>query len=112
MSILKSPNEKEKDVGRYQITCRTMVEVSQPTKHRHIAAVGVLTEGGGTNQHTIQRIRERIDSGDEFYTKSPTTGKQAKVEKYPCHVCKTYRSIRTVGDIVTDNNLDILRDCT
>ena len=82
--------------------------------HRHITSVGIGGKASApATRLTVTQVRAAIDKGDTFYTVSPSTGKIALVLKDTCTKgggCG-YRTIRSVADAVTDNNLDNLGAC-
>lgn len=97
-------------MANYEIVCRIMSDSTTEPKHKHIKTVGYLV-GTATTQKPVADIRKMIDAGDTFFTKSPSTGKIAKVGKYTCEKCNKYDSIRSTGDVVQDNNVDNLKNC-
>ncbi len=95
-------------MATYRIVC---VRTTHP--HRHIDSVGVGTSPGVPTRTMITAtVRSMIDSGDSFYTESPSTGKRASVLKDTCKEpgC-TVQTIRSHSDAVKDNNLDNLSVC-
>jgi len=95
-------------LSTYRIVC-----VTTQHPHRHIISVGV----GGNDRNpsrrlTIAEVRRMIDSGDTFYTQSPTTERRARVHKDTCKepFCMV-ATIRSSADAIRDNNLDYLPGC-
>lgn len=83
-------------MARYEIIC--------VVKQRgHIAWVGTGTGNTYSRSWTVAEVRQAIRQGHQFFTKSPSTGKEAAVEPHD--------TIRSTADAVTDNNLDSLRRC-
>jgi hypothetical protein len=74
--------------------------------HRHIVKVG--NEGGS---FTVEQARAAIAAGDRLFTVSPSTGRQANVERYTCPSPCGYQTLRSAPDAVKDNNLDNLPNC-
>ncbi|MGZ4688182.1 MAG: DUF3892 domain-containing protein [Acidimicrobiia bacterium] len=86
-------------LASHQITCATKVH-----PHRHIVRVG-----GPSGSWSVEQARAAIARGEVFFTVSPSTRKQARVERYTCS-CGVL-TLRSSPDAVTDNNLDNLRNC-
>ncbi len=72
--------------------------------HHHIIGVGLGTNG----RYNVSQVYALIDAGHVFYTRSPSTRKVARVEKYRC--CSVH-TLRSTPDAVHDNNLDYLPSC-
>lgn len=96
----------------YRIVCTTQRPANQPPTHAHIVAVGTGTDPDKASKPwTLRQVIDAIDSGnDRFYTKGQYSGVIAQVHKVACPSCGHY-IIRSVGDVVKDNNLDSLRAC-
>jgi len=91
----------------YRIVC---VNTEHP--HRHITNVGTGNPAMADRMWTVAEVRAALAKGETFDTISPSTGKRAEVHADDCKEpdC-TVKTIRSVGDTVTDNNLDNLRAC-
>jgi hypothetical protein len=96
-------------MATYRIVC-----VTTKHAHRHITSVGVGTFAGVLfHLFTVQQVRDKLDSGDTFYTISLSTGRRTEVKKDTCGVgglCAV-KTIRSKADAVRDNNLDFLSPC-
>ena len=92
----------------YRIVC---VNTEHP--HRHITTAGTGDNSALADQMwTVGQIRAALVQGDTFHTVSPSTGKRGEVQADDCTEPNcTVKTIRSVGDTVTDNNLDNLRPC-
>jgi hypothetical protein len=98
-------------MARYRIVC-VESKYFLSGKHDHIIAVGTSSSTGTADKRwAVEEVREAIDDGDEFYTKSETTAKEAKVRKFTCKECH-FDTIRSSDDSISDNNLDNLRTCS
>ena len=98
-------------MARYRIVCTRQEPLDKPHDAAHIVSAGVGNDPEKAEQKlTLDKILKTIDSGDSFYTKSTSTGKEAEVKKFDCGTCKR-TTIRSTPDAVTDNNLDNLREC-
>lgn len=97
-------------MARYRIVC-TLQEPCGVDHHRaHIVSVGTGMAEKADTKWSLGEVLSAMASGDVFYTKSRSTGLEAKVEPFTCGSCRrTY--IRSKPDEVTDNNLDDLRRC-
>lgn len=96
---------------RYRVVCDNQVPVDQPKSHAHIVEVGTGTAAQTYSRlWTVEEVIAAISRGDEFYTLSPSTGKEARIVIVACEVCGR-QIIRSSADAVTDNNLDNLPDC-
>ena len=91
----------------YRIVC---VNTEHP--HRHLTNAGTGDPARASQVWTVAQVRSMLAAGDTFHTISPSTGKRAEVRADDCKEpgC-TVKTIRSVGDTVTDNNLDNLRAC-
>jgi hypothetical protein len=99
-------------IMRYRIVCTTQEPISAPWSHQHIVSVGMGTDPDqATKQWPLAGVIAAIDRGDEFYTRSLSTGLEAEVIKVACAACGQRWFIRTVADPAKDNNLDNLRRC-
>jgi len=92
----------------FRVVCAT-----NERTHRHITHVGTGSDAGATMYWTVDEVRRAINDGDTFYTISPSTGAFAVVEGATCGKdgCEV-KTIRTVVDAISDNNLDNLPRCT
>lgn len=98
-------------MSRHHVLCVAHAETHGHHGHHHIIDIGTGTVAGGiTRRWTLPQVLDAIDQREEFYTQGETSGKQATVEAYHCHVCHG-RHIRTKPDEVVDNNLDHLKKC-
>ena len=98
-------------MSRYRIVC-VESKYFEKGKHDHLTRIGTGTESdSATRRWTVDEVRTAIDNGDTFYTKSPSTGREAGVEKFTCTVCD-FKTIRSAADRIQDNNLDNLRTCS
>jgi len=96
---------------RYRIVCTVQEPLDKPHDAAHIVSVGTGTDPNkASNNWTLKQVLDSMDLGNSFYTKSPSTGKEASVNKYECKTCQR-TTIRSSADAVTDNNLDNLRKC-
>jgi hypothetical protein len=98
-------------VTAYQIVCTVQEPPAAHPLQAHIVAVGVGPDPKlAENIFQLGQVLEAMDKGHSFYTTSPSTGKQARVEKFTCSNC-TRTHIRSSPDALKDNNLDSLRYC-
>lgn len=98
-------------MSKYRIVC-VESKYFEKGKHDHLTAVGTGEDPDAANKRwTVTEVRSAIDGGDEFYTRSPSTEKEAKVEKYTWATC-AFETIRSSADRVQDTNLDNLRTCS
>ena len=98
-------------MARYRIVCTVQEPLDKPHDAAHIVSVGTGTDPNKASENwTLKQVLDSIDLGNLFYTKSPSTGKEASVNKYKCQTCNR-TTIRSSADAVTDNNLDNLRKC-
>lgn len=97
---------------KYRIVCTNQVPVNQPRTHAHIVRVGTgTTPQQWSRMWELAEVIQAIRSGQhQFYTQSPSTGRQASVLVVPCGVCAR-DIIRSAADAVRDNNLDNLPSC-
>jgi hypothetical protein len=96
-------------MSRLRIVC--VDRETNASGHEHIAAVGVGSDPGQADDgKTVREVRQAMAHGDQFYTVSPSTGKEAAVEQYRCEMCN-FEAIRSEEDRIADNNLDNLRAC-
>ncbi|HQU12529.1 MAG TPA: DUF3892 domain-containing protein [Acidiphilium sp.] len=98
-------------MAMYRITCTVQVPVYQPNNHAHIVEVGTGDEKGYSLLWTLPEVFSAMDSGDTFYTSSPSTGKSAWVHKVACPICGYRYILRSAPDAIFDNNLDALPRC-
>ncbi len=97
-------------MASYRIVCTTQEPTGASHDEAHIVAVGVGNDPDSADRRfEVDEVRENLDQGDTFYTKSEATEKTAEVEKYDCSC--GYETIRTKPDDRIDNNLDDLRKC-
>jgi len=80
----------------------TRIRKCEPTAagHEHVITVEINGE-----PQPADRIYVLARQGEDIYTTSPSTGKTAAVEPWPC--CGLH-TLRSHIDAVTDNNLDNL----
>lgn len=98
-------------MARHRIVCTEQEPRSAPHDAAHIIAVGTGSMADKAEQRwTLDQVLNAIKEGNQFYTVSPSTGKEANVSKYECRGCGR-STIRSGADSVTDNNLDNLRQC-
>lgn len=91
--------------------CTRQEPLDKPHDAAHIVSVGIGNDPKKAEQKlSLEDVLKAIDRGNSFYTKSPSTGKEAEVKKHDCGTCKT-TTIRSTSDSVIDNNLDNLRRC-
>ena len=96
---------------RYRIVCTVQEPLDKPHDAAHIVSIGTGTDPDkASNNWTLKQVLDSMGLGNSFYTKSPSTGKEAFVNKYECKTCQR-TTIRSSADAVTDNNLDNLRKC-
>ncbi len=96
---------------RYRIVCTRQEPLDKPHDAAHIVSVGVGNDPEKADiPMTLKQVLEAMNSGDSFYTKSPSTGKEASVDPYECKTCRR-STIRSSPDAIKDNNLDNLRTC-
>jgi len=84
--------------------------------HRHVKAVGLGNDPAHPQQTiSVQKVRNRIDEGDIFYTLGPTPEGVAFVVKGRCATAgcrkRTLAFLQTGGHDVTGDNLDRLQVC-
>jgi hypothetical protein len=98
-------------MSRYRIVC-VESKYFESGKHDHLTVVGTGKDPAAADKKwTVAEVRSAIDGGDEFFTRSVSTGNEAKVEKFTCSTCD-FKTIRSNADRVQDNNLDNLRTCS
>jgi hypothetical protein len=90
-------------MSRYQIS-RVRRTSAAGSSHRHV----ILVETGSGDILPIEEVYLRMNSGLEFFTRSPSTGQAARVEAVSCCGLNTLRSS---SDATGDNNLDSLPPC-
>ena len=96
---------------RYRIVCTVQEPLDKPHDAAHIVSIGTGIDSTQASKNwPLKQVLDSIDLGNSFYTKSPSTGKEAFVNKYECKTCQR-TTIRSSADAVTDNNLDNLRKC-
>jgi len=99
------------DMSTYRIVCTTQEPLDKPHDAAHIVSVGTGSDPDTASANwSLKQVLDAIQSGNSFFTKSPSTGKEASVNKYECKTCGR-TTIRSSADAVTDNNLDNLRKC-
>lgn len=97
-------------MGRHRIVC-TEQEGAPDPHDAHIEAVGIGEDPDKADRRlTVDEVYDWMDDGEEFYTKSQSTGDEADVHKYDCDPCGQ-ATLRSDADENADNNLDNLRDC-
>lgn len=97
-------------MARYRVVCTAQEPLDKPHDAAHIVSIGTGDDPDqATKQWTLKEVLDAMAS-NSFYTKSPSTGKEASVDRYECKTCKR-TTIRSSADAVTDNNLDNLRKC-
>lgn len=97
-------------MASYRIVCTNQEPPDEPHDEAHIAVVGTGDDPDSADKKwQVGDVRDALDDGTTFYTKSETTGETAEVEKYDCSC--GYKTIRTKPDERIDNNLDDLRKC-
>ena len=78
--------------------------------HSHITGVGIGENEAIADAHlTVEAVRRRLDDGERFYTVSPSAGEEQDVAKLDCSC--GIKTIRSIHDDKTDDNLDSLRQC-
>jgi hypothetical protein len=96
---------------RYRIVCTEQEPLDEPHEVAHITAVATgIDPNNGDKGWTLQQVLDAIKAGDQFYTVSLSTKKEANVTPFTCKNCGRV-TIRSVADAVIDNNLDSLRPC-
>jgi hypothetical protein len=99
-------------MSQHRVVCTIKEPASQPRSHAHIVELGTSSDGRKFDKlWTLLEIYTSIDSGDEFFTVSPSTGRRSLVQKYNCHVCNHFPTVRSDTDAVRDNDLDRLPRC-
>jgi|GEM_PF-665284 hypothetical protein len=94
-----------------RIICTEQVPASGHPSRERIVAVGISQDGTSASQRlTVEEVVRQMDRGEIFFTVGSTSGKVAIIEKFWCHLCRSWH-IRSHADAVTDNNLDSLRYC-
>ena len=93
-------------MSEYRIVCVNRLHTS--AEHCHVTDIGTTTVQGSRRWSAVE-VRAAINTGDRFYTVSPTTGETATVEAYDC-VC-SLKTIRSGSDAIADNNLAVMPDC-
>ncbi len=94
----------------YRVICTIQEPLGEPHEYAHIVQVGTGSDAGWNQMWTVAQVIQAKAAGDRFYTLSPSTGKRADVVVVNCPSCGR-QILRTVGDVVTDNNLDELPRC-
>ena len=98
-------------MAKYRIVCTTQEPLDKPHEVAHIVSIGTGNNPDqAENKWTLKEVLNAMDSGNSFYTKSPSSEKEASVNKYECKTCQRF-TIRSSPDAVKDNNLDNLRKC-
>ena len=96
---------------RQRIVCVERDPMFLPRPHPHVARVGTgLEPGTPARLWTVDEVIEGFARGDSFFTRSPSTGRIARIEIVACEVCGR-RILRSATDAVTDNDLDELSGC-
>jgi hypothetical protein len=97
----------------YRIVCTAKERWKPHARREHIVSVGVTRDATKTMLElviNVAKVRESLDTGDQFFTVGPDSGKRAGVRKFTCRKCGL-RTIRSRKDAVVDNNLDNLPSC-
>jgi len=95
-------------MAEYRIVCAN--RSGSTLGHQHIIQVGTgANEGQADRQWTVDEVRAEISRGTRFYTVSESTWQVAEVDRYDCSC--GFKTIKTKGDLIKDNNLDNLRRC-
>ena len=98
-------------MARYRVVCTIQEPVDKSHEVAHIVSIGTGNDPDqASNTWKLTDVLNAINAGDSFFTKSPSTGKEASVNKYVCQTCQR-TTIRSSPDAITDNNLDNLRKC-
>lgn len=96
---------------QHRIVCTEQQPCGKSPSKAHIVAVGIGDKAEAASfRRTLAEVISAMKQGDGFYTVGEVSKKTAKVDKYQCPHCGG-EHIRTVGDVVKDNNLDSLRFC-
>jgi hypothetical protein len=90
-------------VSSYQIS-RVRRTSAAGSPHRHV----IVVETGNGDVLPIEEVYLRMNTGHEFFTRSPSTGQTARVEAVSCCGLNTLRSS---ADATGDNYLDSLPPC-
>jgi hypothetical protein len=90
---------------KYTIVCVNKGPSSGDHRYQHVESVGT-----GSRTWTVQQVLTAEAAGDVFVTRSPSTGREARVLKYTCAKCQR-DYLRSSADHEKDNNLDELRAC-
>lgn len=99
------------NMTRYRVVCTIQEPFEKPHEIAHIVSIGTGDDPGrASNKWDLKDVLDALDRGHTFFTKSPSTGKEASVNKYQCKTCGR-TTIRSSPDATTDNNLDNLRRC-
>ena len=93
-------------MAQYQVTCTVQEPANQPESHAHIVQVGA-----GDRMWAVDEVIWAKGQGHRFFTVSPGTGREARVNVMVCDKCGGGRTLRSSGDIVEDNNIDNLPRC-
>lgn len=95
----------------YRIICTCQEPTSVPQSHAHIVSVGTgVTANRFDRPWTVDEVYSAMNAGHTFHTVGRYSGRRAEVGPYKCGHCNR-RTLRSVGDVVTDNNLDELPRC-
>lgn len=96
---------------RYRVVCTIQEPLDKPHDVAHIISIGTGDDSDtASRKWDLKDVLVALDSGNSFFTKSPSTGKEASVNKYECKTCRRF-TIRSSPDAIKDNNLDNLRKC-
>jgi hypothetical protein len=96
----------------YRIICTVQEPASVPTSHAHIVAVGTgVTADRYSQRWTVAEVYSAMTLGDTFHTVGVRSGVRADVSLVNCSHCER-QTLRSTGDVVTDNNLDSLPRCS
>ena len=96
---------------RYRVVCTVQEPLDKPHDSAHIVSIGTGNDPDkASKKWSLSNVLQALDTGISFFTKSPSTGKEASVNKYVCKTCQR-TTIRSSPDAISDNNLDNLRRC-
>lgn len=96
---------------RYRVVCTEQEPVNRPPHRAHIVRIGTGQDPSKADKRwTVAEVYKAIEIGDSFFTRSPSTGAEAEVERWGCEGCGK-PTLRSNPDGIRDNNLDSLRAC-
>jgi len=96
---------------RYRVVCTIQEPLDKPHDAAHIVSIGTGDNPSqASNKWSLKEVLDALAAGHTFFTRSPTTGKEASVNKHQCTTCGR-TTIRSSPDAIKDNNLDNLRRC-